>query len=396
MMEGSFTGLILFVAIALGVSFVCSILEAVLLSVSASHVEVLAQKGERVGHLMQKHKSDIERPISAILTLNTIAHTVGAAGAGAEAAAIFGSQFIGVISAILTFLILVFSEIIPKTLGAVYWKQLTPFTAYSLQLMMIVLFPVVWVFKQITVKMKPEHGQPTVSRLDLEAMAFISTKEGALMEQENRIFHNLLQLKDIQVSTIMTPRIVVTALQQDLTVGQVLEKLSKIPFSRIPIYTDDLDDITDYVLRYQIYEYAAHGRLDVPLKDFSRKIHAVPETKPVAKVMEDFIERKEHILLLIDEYGGTAGIITQEDVMESLLGIEITDETDLVADLRQLARERYERTMTEQVARNLQTQQPQMIQFSLPTPAERERALRLSTKNRYGRIGFIRGRSDIF
>jgi CBS domain containing-hemolysin-like protein len=369
MIEASITGLILFIAVALGVSFLCSILEAVLLSTSASHVEVLIQKGERAGYLMQAHKNDIERPISAILTLNTIAHTVGAAGAGAEAASIFGSQFIGVISAILTFLILVFSEIIPKTLGAVYWKQLTPFTAYTLKFLMIVLFPIVWIFKKVTVKMKPDQDQPTLSRSDLEAMAHISAKEGTLQEQENRIFHNLLHLKDIQVSTIMTPRTVVTALPEDTTVGEVLQKLGKMPFSRIPIYVNDLDHITGYVLRLHIYEYSVRNQLDVPLKLFSRKIHAVPETNPVAKVLEELIDRKEHILLLVEEYGGTAGIITQEDVMESLLGIEITDETDLVADLRQLASERYARKMSEQLAQSIQT--PQRLQISI-APHERK------------------------
>jgi CBS domain containing-hemolysin-like protein len=373
MIEASIMGLLLFIGVALGVSFLCSILEAVLLSSSASHVEVLIQKGERAGYLMQAHKNDIERPISAILTLNTIAHTVGAAGAGAEAATIFGNQFIGVISAILTFLILVFSEIIPKTLGAVYWKQLTPFTAYTLKFLMIVLFPIVWVFKKITVKMKPDQDQPTVSRSDLEAMAHLSAKEGTLQEQENRIFHNLLHLKDIQVSTIMTPRTVVTALPEDTTVGEVLEKLGKMPFSRIPIYINDLDHITGYVLRLQIYEYSVRNQLDVPLKRFSRKIHAVPETNQVAKVLEELIERKEHILLLVEEHGGTAGIITQEDVMESLLGIEITDETDLVADLRQLASERYQRKMNEQVVQNIQT--PHSFQFSI-TPYERKQNLR--------------------
>jgi CBS domain containing-hemolysin-like protein len=349
MMEGSISGLILFISIALGVSFLCSILEAVLLSVSASHVEVLVQKGKRSGLLMQRHKEDIERPISAILTLNTIAHTVGAAGAGAQAASIFGSQFIGIISAVLTFLILVFSEIIPKTLGAVYWKQLTPFTAYSLHIMMLVLYPIVWLFKQLTVKMKPEMDEPVVSRSDLEAMAYLSVKEGTMEERENQIFHNLLQLKDIQVSTIMTPRTVVTAFPQHLAVREVLSRITTIPYSRIPIYSRDIDDITGYVLRYQIYEHAVNQKQDTLLKDLCRKIYAVPENIPLDKILKVMIDRKEHILLVIEEHGSTAGIITQEDVMESLLGIEITDETDLVADLRQLARERYERKINEQL-----------------------------------------------
>jgi CBS domain containing-hemolysin-like protein len=346
---GSLTGLLLFVALALGFSFLCSILEAVLLSVSVSHIHVLINQGSRAGRLMEKFKNDIERPISAILTLNTIAHTVGAAGAGAQAAVIFGSQFIGLISAILTFLILVFSEIIPKTLGAVYWKQLTPFTAYAIEILVTILFPIVWTFEKITSRIRPDQDLPTITRLDLEAMAKVSAREGALLEREDRVFRNLLHLQDIQAKTIMTPRTMVMALQQDLTVGDVLERTSAtIPYSRVPIFDSDLDDAPAYVLRYQIFEQAARGKQNTPLKQMGRLLHAVPESKPVAKILEEFIARKEHIFLLMDEYGGTAGIITLEDVLESLLGIEITDETDLVADLMQLARDRFQRKQAEQ------------------------------------------------
>jgi CBS domain containing-hemolysin-like protein len=345
---GSFSNLFLYISLALGFSFLCSILEAVLLSVSVSHVEVLVQKGDRSGRLMHKHKSDIERPISAILTLNTIAHTVGAAGTGAEAAAIFGSQFIGVISAVLTFLILFISEIIPKTLGAVYWKELTPFTAYTVDILVKLLYPIVWLFEKFTRRIRPENGLPTITRTDLEAMARVSHKEGALLEQENRVFRNLLHLQDLQVTTIMTPRTMVTALQKDLTIGDVLKKVDKIPFSRIPIYTNDLDDAAEYVLRYQILEYAARGELDSTLSSLGRPLHAIPETKQVALVLEEFIARKEHFFFLIDEYGGMAGIISLEDVLESLLGMEITDETDVVADLRQLAFDRYKRKQAQQ------------------------------------------------
>lgn len=345
---GSFSGLLMFVLIALGFSFLCSILEAVVLSVSVSHIEILIEKGDRSGHLMQKHKSNIERPIAAILTLNTIAHTLGAAGAGAEATAIYGSQFIGVISAILTLLILFFSEIIPKTLGAVYWKQLTSFAAYTIEVMVYGLFPIVWLSEKITRRLRPDHAFPSVTRLDMEAMANVSEKEGALFEQENRVFRNLLRLQDIQVSTIMTPRTVVMALQQDQKVGEVLERVSSFPYSRIPIFESDLDDASMYVLRSDLFKLATQGEKEVPLKKLGRFLYAIPESKPVAKVLEDFIDRKEHIFLLFDEHGGTEGVVTLEDVLESLLGIEITDETDLVADLRQLALERYQRKLSEQ------------------------------------------------
>ncbi|MFU8772877.1 MAG: CNNM domain-containing protein [Anaerolineales bacterium] len=346
-MIGSFSGLLMFVMIALGFSFLCSILEAVLLSVSVSHLEVLIEKGDRAGRLMEKHKSNIERPISAILTLNTIAHTLGAAGAGAQAAAIYGSQVIGLFSAILTLLILFLSEIIPKTIGALYWKQLTSFTAYTIEVMIQVLFPFVWLSEKITRKLKPDQAFPTVTRLEMEAMARVSEKEGVMLEQENRVFYNLMHLQDLHVSTIMTPRTVVMALQQDQTVGEVLESISSFPFSRMPIYENDLDDAAMYVLRSEIFKLAARGDREVTLMTMGRSLYAIPETNPVADVLEDFIARKEQVFLVFDEHGGTEGIVTLEDVLESLLGIEITDETDLVEDLRQLALERYQRKLAE-------------------------------------------------
>jgi CBS domain containing-hemolysin-like protein len=341
--NGTITGLLIYIVIALGVSFLCSILEAVILSVSISHIEILVQKGEKAGLLMQKLKSNIENPISAVLTLNTIAHTVGAAGAGAQAAALFGSQFIGVVSAILTFLILVFSEIIPKTLGAVYWKQLTPFTAYTLNAMVFLLYPAVWFFKIITRKLHPDKVMPTITRMDLQALARLSTAEGVLLEQENRVFRNLLRLQEIHISTILTPRTIVSALPENKKVKEVLEQIGDIPYSRLPIYRKSLDDANFYVLKSELLDNAARGEMDKPLKDLGRYLHAIPESVSVAKALDEFITRKEQIALVIDEYGGTAGLLTMEDVLESLLGIEITDETDLVADLQQLARVRFER-----------------------------------------------------
>ncbi len=342
---GSLTVLVIYISVALGVSFLCSVLEAVLLSVSVSHVRVLTETGARAGRLMQKHKANIERPISAILTLNTIAHTVGAAGAGAEAAAIFGNQFIGVISMVLTFLILVFSEIIPKTLGAVYWRQLTPFSAYVIEWMVVALLPIVWLFEKITSKMRPNHAVPSLTRLDMEIMASLSMQEGVLLERENRVFRNLLRLHDIRVSAIVTPRTVVMALQQDQPVGAVLDKIRSFPYSRVLIYEDDLDDASMYVLRSDIFELAARGEQEQPLRKIGRLLKSIPESKSVARVMEDFIAYKEHIFLVVNEYGQAEGIVTMEDVMESLLGIEITDETDLVVDLRQLALDRYQRKL---------------------------------------------------
>ncbi len=341
--NGSIGGLIFYITIALSISFLCSILEAVLLSISLSHVELAAERGLRSGRLMRKHKDDVERPIAAILTLNTVAHTVGAAGAGAQAAAVFGSEWIGVISAVLTLLILIFSEIIPKTLGAVYSKQLMPFAAYTIEVLVRGLFFVVWAFEKLTTLISPKDKAPTVTRSELVVLANVSTKEGALLEKESRILRNLLRLGKVQVGDIMTPRTVMFAFQKDMTVGEVMEKHLALPFSRIPIYDKSSDDVTGFALRYEILKAAAEDNDYKPLHELSREIHVVPETLSVEEVFEEFITQGQHVLLVLDEYGGTAGLITLEDAIEALLGAEIIDESDPVADMRELAKQRMQR-----------------------------------------------------
>ena len=341
--SGSYTVLFFYIGIALGISFLCSVLEAVLLSSSLSHIEITAQNGGRAGKLMRRYKNNIEQAISAILTLNTIAHTVGAAGAGAEAAAIFGSQWIGMISAVLTLLILIFSEIIPKTLGAVYWKQIMPFAAYTIHVLVIALFPLVWMFQKLTSLISPDEREPTVTRSELEILAKVSTEEGALKQGESLILRNLLTLDGVQVQDVMTPRTVIFMLEDTVTVGDVITKHKVMPFSRIPIYKESPDDIQSFVLRYEILQAAAEDRLDVKMSALARHIQSVPETLSVAKALEKFMTDQEHIFLVFDEYGGTAGIITLEDTIESLLGVEITDESDAVTDMQELARKRLER-----------------------------------------------------
>ena len=339
---GEWSALIFYVLIALGVSFLCSIWEAAMLSTPVSHIELLVQDGHRAGKIMQNLRQNVEDPISAILTLNTIAHTVGAAGAGAEATAIFGSEYFGIISAVLTLLILVFSEIIPKTLGAVYAKPLTPFTAYSLRALLIVFAPAVRAFEFVTRAMRPSEDSPTVTRSELQVMARISAEEGGIKERENRIVSNLLQLADVQVESIMTPRTVVLMFQEEATIGEVMRANAFMSFSRIPIYGESADDIKGYVLRHEIYKRAAADEQDLQMREIALELEVVPETNTVAQVLDEFIAKHEHIFLVIDEYGGTAGLITLEDTVETLLGIEIMDESDRVEDLRQMARRRYQ------------------------------------------------------
>lgn len=338
--EGAITSLIIYILIALGFSFLCSIWEAVLLSTSFSHIELLVKQGKRAGRIMRHHKEKLEQGISAILTLNTIAHTVGAAGAGAQAAIIFGNKWIGLISAILTFLILIFSEIIPKTLGAHFWKQLTPFTAYGVKALIWILYPVVWGTQGLSRLFIPRKREAVISRSELEVLAQIGVKEGTLEEKEHLIFKNLLYLNRVKVSDIMTPRTVVFMLQEDMTVREVFANHRILAYSRIPVYNESMDDITGFVLRHQILSAAVEGKEQLELHQFARSIHPVPDIINVARLLEEFIKRQEHIFLVINEYGGTEGIITLEDAIESLLGVEITDETDIVADLRALAKQR--------------------------------------------------------
>lgn len=340
--SGEWSALLFYVGMALIVSFLFSVWEAAMLSTPVSHIELLVQEGRQAGVIMQGLRQNVERPISAILTLNTIAHTVGAFGAGAEATVIFGSEFEGLIAVVLTLLILVFSEIIPKTLGAVYAKPLTPFTAHSLRALLWVLRPAVFAFEFVTRSMRPSEEPPTVTRSELQVMARISAEEGGIQERENRIVANLLQLAEVQVETIMTPRTVVQMFQEEETVAEVMATYAFLPFSRIPVFGESADDVKGYVLRHEIYRRAAADEHGVKLREISRQLDAVPETNSVAQVLDEFIAKQDHIFLVIDEYGGTAGLITLEDTVETLLGIEILDESDRVADLQELARRRYQ------------------------------------------------------
>lgn len=341
---GTVSALLIYIIIAIGTSFLCSVLEAVVLSTNVSFIESNVEAGRGWARLMQHHKANVERPIAAILTLNTFAHTIGAAGAGAEAVAIFGDELFGVITFVLTLMILIFSEIIPKTIGARYWQQIAPSAAYVIRFLVFILFPLVWLLEQFT-KLLGGNGShaPTVSRAEIEAMARIGVSEGALLERENRILRNLLQLNKVHVHDVMTPRPVMLAMQEDMTAHDVVEKHATLPYSRLPVFGESTDDITGYVLRHDILMCLAQDKDNKSLKSLKRDIIVVPDSATVALAMDEFVQRKEHISLVIDEYGGTAGILTLEDAIETMLGIEITDESDVVADLRKMAEERYAR-----------------------------------------------------
>ncbi|MBN2210877.1 MAG: DUF21 domain-containing protein [Sedimentisphaerales bacterium] len=323
---------------AVAVSFLCSLLEAVLLTVSQAYIESLIQTKHKSGQLLALLKHQINRPLAAILTLNTIANTVGAAGVGALAAVVFGSRWVAAASAILTLTILIFSEIIPKTLGAVHARKLAPMSAYVISFLMKLLLPLVWLLETLSRWLTPKGRQVRFSRDEMFAAAQLGLDEGTLLTRETQIIHNLLGLHKLRVKDILTPRSVVIAWQKDLTVGDAVRRHSPIRFSRIPIYGKDLDDITGAVLRFRVLEAFSQGRKTIRLHRLAQPLHLVPDTKTIADVLDEFIKRREHLFVVVDEYGGTAGIVTLEDAVESLLGVEIVDEVDAVEDMRELAR----------------------------------------------------------
>jgi CBS domain containing-hemolysin-like protein len=333
--------LFFYLLLALGVSFLCSLLESVLLSITPSYATALEKKSARVGKLILKLKRDIDRPLAAILSLNTVAHTIGAAGVGAQALVVFGSGSVAVVSALLTLLILVLSEIIPKTLGAIYWRELAPVTARILSVMIVLLYPLVLLSVQLTRLMARRRKGYRVSWEELRAIVDLGIEEGLFREQESSIIKNLLQLRRLRAEDIMTPRTVMFRLPATLSVGEVIEGYPDIQFSRIPIFREDPNVMAAFVLKSDIYREASAGNPGKPLKALERDLPAVPEKALLVQLFERFLKNRQHAALVVDEHGDTAGILTMEDIIETLLGIEIVDETDQVADLRAAARRQW-------------------------------------------------------
>jgi CBS domain containing-hemolysin-like protein len=332
------TMLIVYLLIALGVSFLCSLLEAALLSLPRSHIAVLVEQGRPVGDRLQKLKADIDRPLAAILTLNTFAHTLGAAGVGAQAAIIWGEVWVGLVSFGVTVLVLVLSEIIPKTLGAVHAKRLAGFTAWSCVLLIRLLYPAVAACNRLSRSLshRGEH-LPHISREELRVVAGMAQEEGEIDQTEARIIRNMIALRDVTVSEVMTPRTVVATLDVDQTVGAIAHA-GPPRFSRLPVIGESPDDVQGVIHRHELVEALSDGDLERTVGELARPVHAVPTAAKLPVVLRTFLERREHLFLAVDEYGGTAGIITLEDILETILGMEIVDETDDTDDMRALAR----------------------------------------------------------
>jgi CBS domain containing-hemolysin-like protein len=333
--------LLAYLFLALFVSFLCSIMEAVLLSTPLSYLKIQQEKGFKWAKPFLEYKTNIDKPLSAILSLNTVAHTIGAAGVGAQAVAVFGQASFGVVSAVLTLLILVITEIIPKTIGAQYWRSLSAVCYYTIKGMVVLSYPLVVVSALITKLITNNQEEQTTSREEIAALASIGADEGLFSDKENKIIQNILKLKNIKVSDIMTPRVVVAVADETLSLSDFLKNKDYLKFSRIPIYAENEENISGYVFRQEVFENLAEDNYELSLKDIKREILVFPSSKVLFSLWEKLLEKKEHIALIVDEYGGVDGIVTMEDVIETLLGLEIVDEKDTIIDMQKYAREKW-------------------------------------------------------
>jgi CBS domain containing-hemolysin-like protein len=335
-----------YLALALVVSFLCSIMEAVLLSTPVSFLMVKKDEGHKWASSFIKLKSNVDKPLSAILSLNTVAHTIGAAGVGAQAVKVFGEAYFGIVSAILTILILVLTEIIPKTIGARYWRGLTRFSSKTINGMIVLTYPLVLLSAIITRAISSRDTEQSTSREEISALASIGADEGIFNEKEHKIIQNLLKLKNVKVSEIITPRVVVSVADENQNLSEFLKNKEYLKYSRIPLYSGNDENITGYVFRQNVMEKLAEDQHNLKLKDLRRDIVVVPYTMVLFSLWEKLLDRKEHIALVVDEYGGMDGIVTLEDIIETLLGLEIVDEKDTISDMQKYARDRWNTRQT--------------------------------------------------
>mgnify|MGYP003634949982 CR=1 FL=1 len=332
---GSWTLLAVYFCVAIGVSFFCSVWEAVILSITNPYVANLKKNKPKVGTLLEDLKNHISRPLTSILTLNTISHTVGAMGVASQVTALGGGKWDALAGALMTIAILIASEIIPKNLGARHWRAWAPWVGLCLHWLTRMMTPVVWF---IEIFSKGGHGEATFSRDELKVMAELGTRQGKLKEDESRILDNLLRLSEIAVREVMTPRVVVFALSEETTVQMYLDRHDSSPFSRIPIFAENRDDIRGFVLKHDILLAAAQDKFDLQLNDLSREIPAMPQITKMTDAFQQLVANRDHIAIVLDEYGGMSGLVTMEDVVETLLGLEIVDEADTREDMQEFAR----------------------------------------------------------
>ena len=331
--------LIIFFLLSVGISFICSVLESVLLSINMSYVAVVEKEKPSVGALLRHHKKNINKSIASVLILNTIANTLGAAAVGAQAAKIFGNDAVVYVSVILTFAILFLSEIIPKTIGAIYWKQLAPLSAYFIQAFIWLTYPIILTTLAVTNKIsKGRNESYSLSKEEFLESMYMSEDEGIIDEKESDVIENVLNLDNIKVNEVLTPRSVVFALDETMSIKEVIQTEPAIfKFSRIPVYNNSFEDVTGLVLTKKIFKQALIDD-SVPLSAIKKKIFVINENIPVSKALDLLISKKDHMFLVTDNYDQTDGILTLEDCVETILGVEIMDESDTTEDMRELAK----------------------------------------------------------
>jgi len=331
--------LIIFFLLSVGVSFLCSVLESVLLSINMSYVAVLEKERPKVGNLVRIQKENINKSLAGILILNTIANTLGAAAVGAQAANVFGNDAVVIVSFVLTFAILFFSEIIPKTIGALYWKNLAPAAAQFIRIFIWLTYPIILITLAVTDKIRNGQADPhSLTKEELLESMLQSEDEGVIDEKESDFIENILNLNNIKVGEILTPRSVVFAIDETMSIKEVIEtKAAIFKFSRIPIYKNSIEEVTGLVLTKKIFKQAL---LDdsVTIASIKKDIFPINENIPVSKALDLLIAKKDHMFLVVDNYGQTEGIITLEDCVETILGVEIMDESDTTEDMRELAK----------------------------------------------------------
>jgi len=333
--------LFVFLLGAMSVSFLCSVLEAVLMSTPISYIVMREDEGYKPASRMKQYKHNSSRPLAAILALNTIANTIGAAGVGQQATLVFGSHWFGLVSAVTTILILVFSEIIPKTIGTSNWKSLMGFAASTIHMLIVILYPIVVCVESIQRLITPKVSETAISRDEIGAMADVAEESGELDEDENEIIQNLINIDELTAEEAMTPRVVAAIAPESMTIKSFYKDRRFLHHSRIPVYSDNDEYITGYILRMDALQLMAEDRYDVTLGNIRRDVESFREDTPIEKIWDEMLAKKEQIAIIIDEYGSFRGIITMEDVIETILGDEIVDERDVVVDMQQLARDKW-------------------------------------------------------
>ena len=336
--------ILLYLLGALALSFLCSILEAVLLSTPMSFISMKENEGYKTATLMKRYKNNVDRPVGAILSLNTIAHTIGSAGVGAESIKIFGEEYFGLISAILTLLILVLSEIIPKTIGASYWRSLAMTSTKIIRVLIFITYPLVLLSEVITKIFTPKNHQVSVSREEVSAMVDVGTTEGIFRESESKIIKSCIHLAGVKAREIMTPSIVVETANKNMTIKEFYDQQTW-NFSRIPVYDTNKDYIVGYVLKDMVLKALSDDKFNTKLSDMVRSILSFNEDDSVYQIWEKMLEKREHISIIVDEYGCLRGVVSMEDIIETMTGVEIVDEDDVAVDMQAFAKEKSRRMM---------------------------------------------------